>query len=210
MWYWLLMGGLLLSMLLLMRLNKPKLFAASKLFILIALAYSLAPTLNSPQIAPIWSMCALAFFALCYYVETFATRYKILQFLWFSMGCLFYSLSFWSQVQHLNWAVPIALFALIVVIFFILLPLLDSFVKHAAVVAIILWQLLWASGQVWQVSRSLLDLSGFLGTALLATSVLIWSIHHFKRPFKMSNDWTMLCYFGSHILIIAPLVLASA
>lgn len=208
MWYWLLMGALLLSMMLLMRLNKPKCFAASKLLILGVLAGVLVPELSSANMAVIWSFCALIFFILCCGVEEFASRFKMLQLLLFSIGCLFYSLDFWSQVTHLTWAVPIALFALMVVVFFLLLPLLDSFVGHAAVVALILWQLLWAAGQVWQVSRSLLDVCGFVGTAVLATSVLIWSIHHFKKPFKTSYDWTMLCYFSAHILIVSSLVLS--
>lgn len=208
MWYWLLMGALLLSMLLLMRLNKPLGFAASKLLILVVLTVVLAFKASIDNMASIWTVCALVFFILCYCIEEFASRYKMLQLLLFSVGCLFYSLDFWSQVESLTWAVPIALFALIVVVFFLLLPLLDSFVGHAAAVAVILWQLLWASGQVWQVSRSFLDVCGFVGTALLAISVLIWSIHHFKKPFKTSQDWIMLCYFGAHILIVAPLVVS--
>lgn len=63
----------------------------------------------------------------------------------------------------------------------LLLPLLESFIIEASLVAVILWQLSWASGQLWQDQHSLLALSGFIGTLLLAASVLIWSIHYLKN-----------------------------
>ncbi|WP_086981883.1 lysoplasmalogenase family protein [Vibrio aphrogenes] len=207
MWYWLLMGALLLLMLSLMKLNKPKLFSASKLTILVTLTVILLTSLEITHIASLWSFFALAFFMLCYGVDAFAPRHRVLQLIFFSIACLGYSLDFWAQVETLNWAVPIALFALIVVVFFLLLPLLESFIIEASLVAVILWQLSWASGQLWQDQHSLLALSGFIGTLLLAASVLIWSIHYLKKPFKFSYEWLMLCYFSAHILVVAPLVL---
>lgn len=161
MWYWLLMGALLLSMLLFMRVNKPKWITVSKLLLFIALVSSLLLGYDPDSLARMWSLAALIFFILCYGVEELAPKHNHIQLFLFSVACLFYSLDFWSQVESITWIVSIASFALVVVVFFLLLPLLDSFALPASIVALILWQLLWASGELWQFTRSLLDMSGF-------------------------------------------------
>lgn len=207
MWYWLLMGGLLLPILLFMQVNQPKWLAASKLLLFVALISSLLVQHDFNNFAWGWSLSALTFFTLCYGVEEYLPKHRTLQLFFFSIACLCYSLYFWSQVETLSWAVSIASFALVVVVFFLLLPLLDSFVLPASLVALSLWQLLWASGELWEQSHSLLNVSGLLGTLLLSISVLIWALHYFRKPFKHSYGCIMCCYFSAHILIIAPLLL---
>ncbi|WP_417884185.1 lysoplasmalogenase family protein [Vibrio rumoiensis] len=208
MWYWLLMGGVLLPILLFMKLNQPKLLAASKLLFFCSLIGCLLVQPDVGRLPWLWSLSALVFFTFCYAVEECIPRYRILQLFFFSIACLCYSLNFWSQVETLSWSVAIASFALVVVVFFLLLPLLDSFVLPASMVALILWQLLWASGELWDQNHSLLNISGLLGTLLLSISVLIWELHYFRKPFKHSYGWIMCCYFSAHIFIVAPLVLS--
>lgn len=207
MWYWLLMGGLLLPILLFMQVNQPKWLAASKFLLFFALIGCLLVQHDFNNFAWGWSFSALTFFILCYAVEEYLPKYRTLQLFFFSIACLCYSLYFWSQVETLSWAVSIASFALVVVVFFLLLPLLDSFALPASLVALSLWQLLWASGELWEQSHSLLNVSGLLGTLLLSISVLIWALHYFRKPFKYSYGWIMCCYFSAHILIVAPLLL---
>ena len=62
-----------------------------------------------------------------------------LQLTSFSLACFGYSLVFWVEVETLTWVVPVSMFALIVVVFFLLLPLLDRFAIQAAIVAVLLW-----------------------------------------------------------------------
>lgn len=74
-------------------------------------------------------------------------------------------------------------------------------------VALILWQMLWAAGELLYINGTLLDISGFLGALLLAITVLVWALHYFRKPFKHSYAWILCCYSSAHILIIAPIVL---
>ncbi|MFV0575786.1 MAG: lysoplasmalogenase family protein [Vibrio sp.] len=205
--YWLSMGALLLGMLMLMKVGSKKGMSIIKPVMLMALIVFLFLSQSLLAASHLWALLGLGLYILCYCIDEFAPKHKTLQLAFFSAACLCYSLSFWVQVETLSWVVPIALFALIVVGFLILLPLLDTFVLKASLVAIILWQLLWAAGEVFRYHEIWLNFSGYLGALLLAISVLIWAIHYFKQPFKYSYVWTMSVYFSAHILIIAPLAL---
>lgn len=207
MWYWLLMGGLLLPMLLFIKGNRPKWLTAFKLLFFISLTGCLVLQHSDTSLSWACSLIALIFFTLCYGLEELTPQYRTIQLSFFSMACLSYSLTFWLQVDSLSWAVSIASFALIVITFFLLLPLLDSFILPASLVALILWQLLWASGELWHMNRNVLDMSALLGTLLLSITVVMWAIENFKKPFSQSYGWITGCYFSAHILIIAPLVM---
>ncbi|WP_089125073.1 lysoplasmalogenase family protein [Vibrio algivorus] len=207
MWYWLLMGFLLLPMLVFIKLEQPKWLSISKLLLFIGLIGSLLSQHDMMQLSWLLSLFAVIFFTLCYGIEEFAPKYRNLQLCFFSIACLCYSLDFWFQLDALNWAVAIPSFALVVVAFLLVLPLLDSFAIQASMVALILWQMLWAAGELWHTNRTLLDMSSLLGVLLLAITVLIWALHYFRKPFKHSYAWIMCCYFSAHILIIAPIVL---
>lgn len=207
MWYWLLMGGLLLPMLVFIKLEQPKWLAVSKLLLFIGLMSSLLLKYDLTHLSWLLSFLALAFFTLCYAVEEFAPKHRNLQLCFFSIACLCYSLDFWFQVDSLSWTVAIPSFALVVVAFLLVLPLLDSFAIQASVVALILWQMLWAAGELLYINGTLLDISGFLGALLLAITVLVWALHYFRKPFKHSYAWILCCYSSAHILIIAPIVL---
>ncbi|TVO33214.1 hypothetical protein FOF44_15895 [Vibrio algivorus] len=207
MWYWLLMGFLLLPMLVFIKLEQPKWLSISKLLLFIGLIGSLLSQHDMMQLSWLLSLFAVIFFTLCYGIEEFAPKYRNLQLCFFSIACLCYSLDFWFQLDALNWAVAIPSFALVVVAFLLVLPLLDSFAIQASMVALILWQMLWAAGELWHTNQTLLDMSSLLGVLLLAITVLIWALHYFRKPFKHSYAWIMCCYFSAHILIIAPIVL---
>ncbi|MCF7355440.1 lysoplasmalogenase family protein [Vibrio sp. CK2-1] len=207
MWYWLLMGFLLLPMLVFIKLEQPKWLSVSKLLLFIGLIGSLLLQHDLSHSAWLLSLSALLFFTLCYGVEELAPKYRNLQLCFFSIACLCYSLDFWFQVNALSWAVAIPTFALVVVAFLLVLPLLDSFAIQASMVALILWQMLWAAGELWHANRTLLDMSSLFGALLLALTVLIWALHYFRKPFKHSYAWILCCYFSAHILIIAPTVL---
>lgn len=207
MWYWLLMGVLLLPMLVFIKLEQPKWLAVSKLSLFIGLIGSLLLQHDFSHSSWLLSISALAFFTLCYGVEEFAPKHRNLQLCFFSIACLCYSLDFWFQVDALSWAVAIPTFALVVVAFLLVLPLLDSFAIQASMVALILWQMLWAAGELWHINRTMLGMSSLLGALLLAITVLVWALHYFRKPFKHSYAWILCCYFSAHILIIAPIVL---
>ncbi|HBV76543.1 MULTISPECIES: lysoplasmalogenase family protein [Vibrio] len=219
MWYWLVMGVFMLAILSVLGKKNTQLFFFIKLlmFVCFLLFIFYVPSLLSSS--HLWVGFALVFFIACDALETYSSRYKResdtrqisiykkWQFMCFSIACFGYSLAFWMEVQALTWAVPVFLFALIVVVFFLLLPLLDRFAVQSAIVAVMLWQLSWAAGEVWRYHRLMLDFSGFFGTLLLSISVLMWAIHHFKQPFRFSKEWITLSYFGAHALILAPLIL---
>ncbi|MGV3002906.1 lysoplasmalogenase family protein [Vibrio sp.] len=207
MWYWLLMGGLLLPMLVFIKFEQTKWLSVSKLLLFIGLIGSLLLQHDLNHSSWLLSLFALVFFTLCYGIEELAPKYRNLQLCFFSIACLCYSLDLWCQVHTLSWAVAIPTFALVVVAFLLVLPLLDSFAIQASMVALILWQMMWAAGQLWYINRTLLDMSSLLGALLLSIAVLIWALHYFRRPFKYSYAWSMCCYFSAHILIIAPTVL---
>ncbi|WP_244943787.1 lysoplasmalogenase family protein [Vibrio algivorus] len=201
------MGFLLLPMLVFIKLEQPKWLSISKLLLFIGLIGSLLSQHDMMQLSWLLSLFAVIFFTLCYGIEEFAPKYRNLQLCFFSIACLCYSLDFWFQLDALNWAVAIPSFALVVVAFLLVLPLLDSFAIQASMVALILWQMLWAAGELWHTNQTLLDMSSLLGVLLLAITVLIWALHYFRKPFKHSYAWIMCCYFSAHILIIAPIVL---
>lgn len=219
MWYWLVMGVFMLTMLGVVGKKNTQLFFFIKLLMFACFLLFIFYVPGLSTYSHLWACFALVFFILCDVLETYgsrykkapdkrpSTRYKKLQFMCFSIACFGYSLAFWMEVQALTWVVPVFMFALIVVMFFLLLPLLDRFAVQSAIVAVMLWQLAWAAGEVWRYHRLMLDFSGFLGTLLLSISVLMWAIHYFKQPFRFSKRWITLSYFGAHVLILAPLIL---
>ncbi|MBD1573981.1 lysoplasmalogenase [Vibrio sp. S17_S38] len=205
--YWLTMGLLTIFMCIGIKKESAtalKFLKPASLVVLLLSAFLFTTTPHSLSYFAL--LCGLALSLFAQIKEASGNQNKRWQLICFALVSLCYSVMFWIQVDKVSWVVPVILLAFSIVLFFLLLPLFDGFVIPAAVIGIIVWQLSWAAGEVWNQHHAWSNFIGFIGSLFLALSALIWVIHHFKSSFRYSNYLFLVTYFASQTFITSSII----
>ncbi|MBD1576443.1 hypothetical protein HC723_08330 [Vibrio sp. S11_S32] len=204
--YWLTMSVLTVLMCITIKNESNNALRILKPASLIVLISSVLLTHPPYSLAYLALLCGLSVSLFALLKEAFGKLSKKGEFICFALISSCYSVIFWIQVEAVSWGMPVILMAFSIVLFFLLLPLFEGFVVPAAAIGIIVWQLSWAAGEVWKAHHLLVDLTGFIGSLILALSALIWVVHHFKASFRYSNYVFLVSYFVAQTLITSSII----
>lgn len=129
-------------------------------------------------------------------------------FVAFIIAQLCYSRAFWLQLSaNMVWWLPALLIATSIVVFFLLLPQIDTLLFPVTIMGLVLVQLAWAAGEILLQAPSLASALGFSGCLVFILSALLLAIHDYRHPIPRGQYWISGSYLTAQCLIVASVVL---
>lgn len=118
-----------------------------------------------------------------------------------------YSKSFWLQLEGgLSWWLPALLFASAVIVFFLMLPRLDSIVFPVLMMGLVLVQLCWAATQLCLSAPAFGHQLACAGAYLFALSALLGAGNTKQSNKANKNSLVLGSYLLAHSLIVASVL----